>query len=702
MKLLEFWEEISLMPDAVRQLEKLEITEGEYEKLRELFLRDVNLFYEAVKKREDFRLVFLYCFSKMACEVYDRYCEQGISRRVYRDTFYDLTLWCENCYKAYGEYGIAQYDWFCRHLDMSLFRLGRLEFERIPSLWEIQTDGISVHKGDPVISVHIPQGEKLELDACLDSFRQAEQFWKEKQVYLCHSWLLYPGLKEIMKPESNILQFQTLFHIVAVDFEGREAEERIFGELETDPRSYAEDTSLQRAARKYLLSGEKLGSGLGVWTGEEKDANTADHIHTWIQEHTEELVNTADYIFRHPELSKEEVVSSACLSDYLEEKGFRITKGIAGLQTAFAAEWGSGQPILGFLAEYDALPGLGQKPVCTYQPLKTPGHGCGHNLLGTACAGAACALKEAMETSDLPGTIWVYGCPAEEIIIGKIQMNEAGVFDDLDAAITWHPFDRNRVSYDIWQAQDMKNYKFYGVKAHASKHPELGRSALDAAELMNVGVNYLREHVADDVRIHYTYTNTDGPANIVPDFASTNYFIRSSKRSRTEDASRRVDDCAKGAALMTGTRVEIELVTSNQEMKVNRPLAEVFYQAMEQTNLPEYTEEELRFAESLTKEAGLVNDGNYFGGLEPLEDQPVLLAIGTDVSEVSHTVPTVMLSAATMCKGTPLHHWSAAAQSGMSIGQKGMLYVTECMAKGALRLIEEPELLTEAWRVHQE
>lgn len=158
------------------------------------------------------------------------------------------------------------------------------------------------------------------------------------------------------------MQLQTLFHIVAVDFEGREAEERIFGELETDPRNYAEDTSLQRAARKYLLSGEKLGSGLGVWTGEEKDANTADHIHTWIQEHTEELVNTADYIFRHPELSKEEVVSSACLSDYLEEKGFRITKGIAGLQTAFVAEWGTGKPILGFLAEYDALPGLGQEP----------------------------------------------------------------------------------------------------------------------------------------------------------------------------------------------------------------------------------------------------------------------------------------------------------------------------------------------------
>ena len=172
-----------------------------------------------------------------------------------------------------------------------------------------------------------------------------------------------------------------------------------------------------------------------------------------------------------------------------------------------------------------------------------------------------------MEAAGVEGTIRVYGCPAEEIVIGKIKMNEAGVFDDLSAAVTWHPFDRNRVSYDIWQAQDVKNYAFYGTAAHAAKHPELGRSALDAAELMNVGVNYLREHVADDVRMHYTYTNTDGPANIVPDYASTNYFIRSGRRDRTEDASRRVDDCARGAALMTGTRVEIELVTSNIRRK---------------------------------------------------------------------------------------------------------------------------------------
>ena len=280
-------------------------------------------------------------------------------------------------------------------------------------------------------------------------------------------------------------------------------------------------------------------------------------------------------------------------------------------------------------------------------------------------------------------------------------MNEAGVFDDLDVAVTWHPFDRNRVSYDIWQAQDIKNYRFYGTAAHASKHPEMGRSALDAAELMNVGVNYLREHVADDVRMHYTYTNTDGPANIVPAYAATNYFIRSSKWERTEDASFRVDDCARGAALMTGTRVEIERVTKNKEMKVNRMLVENFYHVMEKVPVPEYTAEELDFAAKISKEAGLVNDGVYFEGLEPLEPEPVRLAIGTDGSDVSHTVPTVMVSAAAMCKGTPLHHWAATAQVGMSIGAKGMLYAAECMALGCVRLLEQPEILEAAWAEHR-
>lgn len=425
------------------------------------------------------------------------------------------------------------------------------------------------------------------------------------------------------------------------------------------------------------------------------------------EEIEKKMKDTADDIFRHPELSLEEKQSSRKLAEFLESEGFSVQWGTAGFETAFTAQWGKGKPVIGFLAEYDALPGLGQACVPKQQPDGKAGHGCGHNLLGAACAGAACELKDRMSHERLQGTIRIYGCPAEEIVVGKIRMNEQGVFDDLSVAVTWHPFDRNRVSYDIWQAQDIKNYRFYGTAAHASRHPEMGRSALDAAELMNVGVNYLREHVSDDVRMHYTYTNTDGPANIVPPFASTSYFIRSNKWERTLDASRRVDDCARGAALMTGTRVEIERVTCNREMKVNRTLAETFYEEMKKIPVPDYTEEELRFAAEISEAAGLDNAAGtgknragkdrYFGGLEPLEDEPVPLSIGTDVSDVSHTVPTVMLSAACMCKGTPLHHWAATAQAGMSIGQKGMFYAAECMAAGAYRLVTEPGSLTKAW-----
>ena len=391
-------------------------------------------------------------------------------------------------------------------------------------------------------------------------------------------------------------------------------------------------------------------------------------IADWLVRHEEELIQAAEFIFQHPETAYEEVLSSRRLADLLEENGFSVSWETAGISTAFTAVWGDGEPVIGFLAEYDALAGVG--------------HACGHNLLGTAVCGAACALKEYMAAADVPGTVRVYGCPAEEIMSGKIVMDKAGVFDDLSAAVTWHPFDRNRVSNDIWQAQDIKNYTFHGISAHASKAPEEGRSALDAAELMNIGVNYLREHVPGDVRMHYAYLDNHIPANVVPDTAKTNYFIRSSKRSRTEDASRRVDDCARGAALMTGTTVDIELVKCCKEMKVNRSLAEIFYQAMTQIPTPEYTKEELAFAAEICKKAGFPDCGEYFSGLEPLEDAPVPIAIGTDASEVSHTVPLITVSAATMCKGTPLHHWAAAEQAGMSIGQKGMLYAARCMAEG--------------------
>lgn len=415
----------------------------------------------------------------------------------------------------------------------------------------------------------------------------------------------------------------------------------------------------------------------------EKYTNTID---MWITAHEEELINAADHLFRHPETAYQEVQSSRFLADFLNRNGFQIEWNTAGIATAFTAQWGSGRPVIGFLAEYDALAEIG--------------HACGHNLLGTGVAAAACALKADLETRNIPGTIRVYGCPAEEILSGKIIMNDHGVFNDLDVAVTWHPFDRNRVSNDIWQAQDIKNYTFHGISAHASRSPEEGRSALDAAELMNIGVNYLREHVPGDVRMHYAYVDNRLPANVVPDYARTNYFIRSSKRPRTDDASRRVDDCARGAALMIGTTVDIELVSSCKEMKVNRVLTELYYQAMSQIPTPVYTQDELDYAARLTAEAGLSNNGIYFAGLEPLEEEPVPISIGTDAAEVSHTVPLITISAATMCKGTPLHHWAAAKQAGMSIGHKGMLYAARCMAKGTRLLIEKPEYLKKAWEAH--
>ena len=412
-----------------------------------------------------------------------------------------------------------------------------------------------------------------------------------------------------------------------------------------------------------------------------------NRIADWIASHEAELTDIAHDIFCHPELAYEEIYSSKRLASFLENQGFQIAWKTAGIDTAFTATWGNGSPRLGFLAEYDALPEIG--------------HACGHNLLGTGVCAAACALKNAMETSKTPGTILVYGCPAEEIMSGKIVMTKAGVFDDLDVAVMWHPFDRNRISNDIWQAQDVKNYTFHGISAHASRSPEEGRSALDAAELMNIGVNYLREHVPGDVRMHYAYIDNHIPANVVPDTAKTNYFIRSSLRSRTEDASRRVDDCARGAALMTGTSVDIELVKSCREMKINRALTELYYEAMTKIDTPTYTQEELDFAVEISKEAGLNNHGIYFTGLEPLEDEPVPIAIGTDASEVSHVVPMITISAATMCKGTPLHHWAAARQAGMSIGHKGMLYAARCMAEGTKLLIETPGALEKVWEDHR-
>ena len=413
-------------------------------------------------------------------------------------------------------------------------------------------------------------------------------------------------------------------------------------------------------------------------------------IASWIDSHEAELIETANYLHAHPELAYKETLASRYLADFMAKNGFAIEEKTAGIETAFTAAWGKGDTVIAFLAEYDALAEIG--------------HACGHNLLGVGAAAAACAFKSEIEANDPDGdslTIRLYGCPAEEIMSGKIVMNNQHIFDDVDLAVTWHPFDHNRISNDVWQSQDIKNYIFRGISAHASKAPDMGRSALDAAELMNISVNYLREHVSDDVRMHYAYIDNGIPANVVPDYAKTNYFIRSQKRSRTDDVTKRVDDCARGAALMTGTTVEIEFIAGCKEMKVNRVLTEIYYDAMTRIPTPEYTDEELAFAAELTKQGHLVNNGKLFEGLLPLEPEPVPLCVGTDAAEVSHTVPLITISGATMCKGTPLHHWTAAKQAGMSIGHKGMFYAARCMAEGTKLFLSNPDNLKKAWDFHK-
>lgn len=264
MNLQQFLRGIRMMPEAARAVEQIAVSEEEYSRMKRLFQSDRDAFYKEILERKDYRIYFLYYFCRMACDTYKCYRRRKIEERIFWDTFYDLTLWCENCYREFGEYGIQQYDWFFRHLECTIFRLGRLEFERMSSEWEMAGENLCIRKGMPVISVHIPQGEKLDIRLSEDSFRQAFQFWGREYPYLCHSWLLYPGLAEILPEDSNILQFQRLFQVVQTDYEGREAEQRIYGCVRDDPKVYPQKTSLQKKASQYLIAGGRLGNGLGL------------------------------------------------------------------------------------------------------------------------------------------------------------------------------------------------------------------------------------------------------------------------------------------------------------------------------------------------------------------------------------------------------------------------------------------------------
>ncbi len=403
-------------------------------------------------------------------------------------------------------------------------------------------------------------------------------------------------------------------------------------------------------------------------------------------------------IWSFAEVGYQETRSSALLQQTLRDAGFRVTAGIVGEPTAFVAEYGSGTPVIAILGEFDALPGLSQDTVPERRALQPggPGHGCGHNLFGTASTAAAIALKAWMQANGVKGTLRMIGTPAEEGGAGKVFMVRDGVFDDVDAAIVWHPNDAHEVNLSASKANINGKFRFRGLASHASTAPERGRSALDAVEAMDVMVNMLREHVPDGTRLHYVITKGGTAPNVVPDEAEVYHYVRHEDMRVVKDVWSRVVDAAKGAALGTGTTVQVELVGSVYSYNANRTLAAVMQRALERVGGYQYTDAERAFARRLQ-----ASDRFTAVPLETVERiQPLHVseatAGSTDVGDVSWVVPTIELNTATYVPGTAAHTWQSAATAGMSIGAKGMMVAAKTMALTAADLFVAPTVLQAA------
>ena len=442
----------------------------------------------------------------------------------------------------------------------------------------------------------------------------------------------------------------------------------------------------------------------------------------YVEKHASNLSAVAKEMWSEPELGLQEFHAAALLAKELEKAGFQIEMGVGEMSTAFVAKWGKGRPYIGILAEYDALPGISQKVSAVREPVQegAPGHGCGHNLFGAGSLGAALAVKTVMEQEHIPGTIIFYGCPAEEPVTGKVFMARAGVFDELDAALAWHPAAFNSTSGMGGSTLASNNIKFnfHGVSAHAAAAPHMGKSALDAAILMDIGVNYLREHVEPDVRMHSVITNGGGAPNVVPPDAQIWYYVRAPHRDQVEKVYKRVQEIAQGAAMMTGTTYDIDFITGCYDLLPNRTLSRVMHEKLEKLGGPKFSKEDFEFAAALQKsvdpmilEASKQQMKAMFGPAlrpedyaNPLSDTILpmveinqVMPGSTDVGDVSHIVPTGGdLSTACQPIGAPPHSWQTVAASGSEIGFKGMLLAAKTLALTALELFEKPDLLRAA------
>lgn len=413
-----------------------------------------------------------------------------------------------------------------------------------------------------------------------------------------------------------------------------------------------------------------------------------------VDRHQLELITISDKIWAYAETALREKKSAKELAEYAEAQGFMVKRGLAGMPTAFTAEFGSGKPIIGIMGEFDALPGISQKAQPTREPLQegAGGHGCGHNLFGAGSMGAAVAIKELIQQGKLKGTIRFYGTPAEEAVGGKIYMAREGLFADLDVCLDWHPDVEIAASTQSSQALVDFIVEFKGKAAHAAADPWNGRSAVDGMEAFTDGVNMLREHVRPSVRMHYAIMKGGDVPNVVPEYAKVWMWVRDSKRSGVEEVFARVKEIAKGAAMIAGVESKVTVQTGDYEILVNRKGAEALQKNLEILGPINYTSEEIAFAKKIQEVQGGEQVG-LNGKISPLkETQEHPTGGSTDVGDISWIVPEITLIATTAPPNTAWHGWSVVACGGMSIGHKGMLFAAKALAMTMVDLFENEQL----------
>lgn len=444
-------------------------------------------------------------------------------------------------------------------------------------------------------------------------------------------------------------------------------------------------------------------------------------IRNWVHKRKAYFRRISRTVWEYAELGLREEKSAALLCSALREHGFEVQTGLAGISTAFSGSFGSGGPVIGILGEFDALEGLSQEAGGLQRQKRLGndnGHGCGHNLLGTAALAAALALKDYMEETGLGGTIVYFGCPGEEYGCGKTYMAREGCFAAVDAALTWHPMDENRVEERGSLAALGMEFIFTGKSAHASVCPHLGRSALDAVELLNVASNFMREHIIPEARIHYAITDAGGTApNIIPAKAKVAYEVRAPRMKQAVELRERIVKAAQGAALMTETQMEMEFGDGYSDFVPNDVLNRVMWETLTQDGGPVFSEEERKLAARfrMTFSGRMDEDGDedddsvinrlaqdsLSGRIIPYTGPGGCMTASTDVGDVSYVVPAAQLYITCCAAGTPSHSWQMTAQTGSSIGETGMLAAARVLALTAAELFRQPDLVRQAKEEHR-